>query len=38
MSMSIKLPTDVQQVLSTLHQAGYEAYVVGGCLRDLLLH
>lgn len=37
MPYPIKLPTDVQQVLATLHQAGYEAYVVGGCLRDLLL-
>lgn len=37
MSYPIKLPTDVQQVLVALQQAGYEAYVVGGCLRDLLL-
>lgn len=37
MPYPIKLPTDVQQVLTTLHTAGYEAYVVGGSLRDLLL-
>lgn len=28
---------DVVSVLKTLHQAGFEAYVVGGCLRDHLL-
>ena len=38
MPYPIKLPDDVQQVLTTLHEAGFEAYVVGGCLRDLLLH
>ncbi len=37
MPYPIKLPTDVQQVLTQLQAAGYEAYVVGGCLRDLLL-
>lgn len=37
MPYPIKLPTDVQQVLTQLQTAGYEAYVVGGCLRDLLL-
>jgi len=26
------------QVVSTLSEAGYEAYVVGGCVRDLLLN
>src|SRR3989338_1059616 len=38
MPYPIKLPSDVQQVLTRLREAGFEAYVVGGCLRDLLLH
>ncbi|MFA6475589.1 MAG: HD domain-containing protein [Patescibacteria group bacterium] len=37
MSYPIKLPDDIQLVLNTLQQAGYEGYVVGGCLRDQLL-
>lgn len=31
------LPTEVQTILLTLKKAGYEAYAVGGCVRDLLL-
>lgn len=30
-------PSYVQQILDTLEQAGYEAYAVGGCIRDGLL-
>ncbi len=30
------IPTEVKQVLSTLTDAGHEAYVVGGCVRDIL--
>jgi tRNA nucleotidyltransferase (CCA-adding enzyme) len=37
MTYSIKLPAEVQQVLSTLTNNGYEAYVVGGSLRDVLM-
>lgn len=37
MPYPIKLPSDVQQVLAQLRQAGFEAYVVGGCLRDVML-
>ena len=33
----IPVPQDVAQVLETLWQAGYPAYVVGGCVRDCLL-
>lgn len=29
-------PAAVEQVLTRLEEAGYEAYVVGGCVRDLL--
>lgn len=32
------LPEDVLYILKTLNQAGYEAYIVGGCVRDTLLH
>ena len=31
------LPPPVQAVLNQLHGSGYDAYVVGGCLRDCLL-
>jgi tRNA nucleotidyltransferase (CCA-adding enzyme) len=34
--MKIDLPSPVQQVLTRLKSAGYEAYVVGGAVRDLL--
>lgn len=37
MTNPITLPPEVQQVLQALTQNNYEAYVVGGCLRDLLL-
>ncbi|MEX1112789.1 MAG: HD domain-containing protein [Candidatus Andersenbacteria bacterium] len=33
----MQLPTEVQTTLTTLTLAGYEAYAVGGCVRDLLL-
>ncbi len=33
----MKLPPEVQEILSTLNQAGFAAYAVGGCVRDLLL-
>lgn len=32
-----KLPKDVLNILDTLHNAGYEAYIVGGCVRDMIL-
>ena len=31
------LPKPVQTALQLLEQNGFEAYVVGGCVRDLLL-
>lgn len=31
------LPSQVLDALDRLHQAGYEAWIVGGCVRDLLL-
>lgn len=35
--MKINLPEDVKLIISSLEQAGYEAYAVGGCVRDTLL-
>lgn len=35
--MRIKLPKQVKGILETLEKAGYEAYAVGGCVRDSLL-
>ncbi len=33
----MKIPPEVQKVLQTLADNGHEAFVVGGCVRDLLL-
>ena len=35
--MTITLPQDVKFILNTLQNAGYEAYAVGGCVRDSIL-
>lgn len=32
-----KIPGEVSQVIKTLEKAGFEAYLVGGCVRDLLM-
>ena len=34
---SKNIPKEVSRVTSTLETAGFEAYLVGGCVRDLLL-
>ncbi len=34
--LRIEMPKGVEKVLSTLTSAGYEAYLVGGCVRDCL--
>ena len=31
------IPKEVKSILATLQKAGYEAYIVGGCVRDFLL-
>ncbi|MCH7603685.1 MAG: hypothetical protein IIB54_13045, partial [Planctomycetes bacterium] len=31
------IPKEVQLVANTLEKAGFEAYMVGGCVRDLLI-
>lgn len=33
----MKLPSEVQTIITALNKAGFEAYAVGGCVRDLLL-
>lgn len=35
--MKIKLPEKVHQIITTLQKNGYEAYAVGGCVRDSIL-
>ena len=35
--MRIVLPGKVDGIIKTLKNAGFEAYAVGGCVRDLLL-
>lgn len=35
--MKINLPEDVKKIIETIEEAGYEAYAVGGCVRDSLL-
>ncbi len=30
------IPKEIQQILKILQNSGYEAYIVGGCVRDLL--
>ncbi|MBE6566727.1 MAG: HDIG domain-containing protein [Ruminococcaceae bacterium] len=37
MELDIILPTSVSHALSVLEACGYEAYIVGGCVRDSLL-
>ncbi len=37
MSVIISLPDKVKYIINTLEQAGYEAYAVGGCVRDCIL-
>ena len=33
----IKIPQKAEKILEVLHGNGYEAYVVGGCVRDSIL-
>lgn len=35
--MLVKLPRYVSEIIAKLEQAGYDAYAVGGCVRDMLL-
>lgn len=36
-SMHIELPSDVKTIISGIEAAGFEAYAVGGCVRDSIL-
>ena len=36
-ALKIKLPATVKAILDSLHAAGFEAYAVGGCIRDSIL-
>ena len=35
--MEILIPKDAKSIIDKLSEAGYEAYIVGGCVRDCLL-
>ncbi len=35
--MEIKIPENVEKIINTLEAAGFEAYAVGGCVRDSIL-
>ena len=35
--MKILVPKKVKRIIDTLQSAGFEAYVVGGCVRDSIL-
>ena len=37
MNVKITLPGNVEKIIKALSDAGYEAYAVGGCVRDALL-
>ena len=36
-NIKIELPSGVAQIIGELNKAGYEAYAVGGCVRDSIL-
>jgi len=36
-NLKVNLPEQVRMILSTLNLAGFEAYAVGGCVRDSLI-
>ena len=35
--MRIQLPDDVKKIIQKIEDAGFEAFAVGGCIRDSLL-
>ena len=35
--MEIRIPVPAEEIINKLNEHGYEAYVVGGCVRDMLL-
>lgn len=36
--MKINMPENANKIIHTLQKAGYEAYIVGGCVRDAVLN
>lgn len=36
--MSIQVPKEIISTINTLQKAGFEAYIVGGCVRDILIN
>lgn len=38
MNYNLEIPCDVQHILDVLYENGYEGYMVGGCVRDLILN
>lgn len=37
MNYNFEIPSDVQYIIDVLYKNGYEAYMVGGCVRDIVL-
>jgi tRNA nucleotidyltransferase (CCA-adding enzyme) len=37
-NITIKIPADAAYILNTLKQNGFEAYIVGGCVRDSIIN
>jgi len=37
-NLNINIPDDVKYIINTLMKNGYEAYIVGGCVRDSILN
>src|SRR3989338_11348001 len=37
MSLKLSIPNEISNISTKLKEAGYEAYLVGGCTRDLLI-
>ena len=37
MGIDMRVPADAEQIIEKLNEHGFEAYVVGGCVRDSLL-
>ena len=35
--MRTEIPQEASRILERLHERGYEAYIVGGCVRDMML-
>ncbi len=35
--MKIKLPIEIEKIIKSLEDGGFEAYIVGGCVRDFIM-